>query len=141
VKLATRAKIGILVVGAAVVALAMPAPWWKSAGRDEKAHQKTAVFEAAWQVTAGDLRQKLRTDNAHIVWHAGDEHTHNDVHHGGKYVSEPVVLGPGVYLLSLTVNVDAATTTTCKIHFGKQSIPGAGGPGGHCAVSLTVVVK
>ena len=144
-KLATRAKIGVIVVGAAVAALAMPTAWWQMAGRDEKPHQRLVTFDSSWSVYSHDRKSKLRSDSATVTWSTGDErHSHSDVHHGGKF-HDQVLLGPGHYLIAFRTQVDTATDTKCRMHIGNVAFPSTREPEysstGVCSLSTVLIVK
>lgn len=135
----TRVKIWVGLLALAVGFYSLGGVQWaRSAMRDESRHRMTVQFFGNWAVFGGDRHEKIRSDAAHITWHAG-EHNHNQVHYGGKYF-DTVTLGTGQYVVSLGITVDAATDTTCKIIAGKASYPGTSDRPGHCAVAITVTV-
>lgn len=140
--LATRVKLGVIVVvGAGIASMAMPTAWWQVAGRDERIHRKKIQFQSNWVVYSHDMGKKLRSDSATVTWHAG-EHSHNDVHHGGKF-RDSVTLGPGQYVITFRTEVDTATEINCKMIIGKETFP-PNGPDrsatGVCALSTTITI-
>jgi hypothetical protein len=93
-------------------------------------------------VSAQDRGKELRSDSALVTWHAGDEQSYSHVHHGGKYSSEPIILGPGTHLLIIKIEVDTATETTCAIVLGGNvgNVKDTSATG-RCSRSVTIVVK
>jgi hypothetical protein len=137
-----RAKIRGSLAVLTVVALAAGIPWWRAAGRDESRHRRAVQFTGTWSVFSHDRGKELRSDSALVTWHAGDEQSYSHVHHGGKYNSEPIILGPGTHLLIIKIEVDTATETTCAIVLGGNvgNVKDTSATG-RCSRSVTIVVK
>lgn len=127
--------------GLLVFVLAVAGTLWYVGGgpREGRNRSDNVIFEANWQVFSHDLGKHVRSDSAAVVWHAGDVGSYNQVHYGGKYRGSRHV-GRGTHILTLRVDVDADTHTTCKIRVGNTSRSGVPSDTGVCSVSLTVTI-
>lgn len=139
----TKLKTGLFILVLAAVA----GLWWASTspGKGGRGDDGTTVqFEGKWVVFSHDVRQEMRSDSGHVVWHAAGK-IYNQVHYGGKYQGA-WMLPKGTHVVTLRIEVDATTETSCKVivgsgpNQGKRRSLSNRSSTGVCAITTTVVV-